>query len=478
MPHDETRDCTRYCEVALPVPLRSTFTYALPAAHNGTPIAGHRVLVPFRNRSMIGVAVSESAPREDAAFPRENAKQITAVMDALPALPPKLLDLGCWIGRYYLAPVGEVFRAMLPPEIELRRERAYVLTHAGRAYLRELAAGLPNGEENTGAESAELALLSRIEADAKPLSAVRLRRSPGAPATAEALVRRGLLALHDGLRHRKSRAQKIVAWNPANAEPARDSKEEVIREILTATRGPLPLSVLIERSGASRAVVERLEKSGRLLAWEEPLTLGEDPWDSGFIPPANILNAEQNRALAEIWRWTLAGEFTAGLLHGVTGSGKTEVYLGAIEAARSRGRTALLLVPEIALTLWLGRLVRARFGESVAVLHSALPDAERAREWWRVRRGEAQIVVGTRSAVFAPLENLGLIIVDEEQESSYKQEETPRYHGRDTAVYRARIERAVVLLGSATPSLETAHNARSEKYRLLELTERVAHRPL
>ena len=155
------------------------------------------------------------------------------------------------------------------------------------------------------------------------------------------------------------------------------------------------------------------------------------------------LNAEQKEALDEIWRWLVAGKFAAGFLHGVTGSGKTEVYLGAIEAALARGKTAIVLVPEIALTLWVGRLVRARFGEGVAVLHSGLPDVERAREWWRVRRGEARVVVGTRSAVFAPLENLGLIIVDEEQESSYKQEETPRYNGRDTAVYRARLEGAV-----------------------------------
>ena len=152
------------------------------------------------------------------------------------------------------------------------------------------------------------------------------------------------------------------------------------------------------------------------------------------------MNAEQKEALGDIWNWLVDEKFTAALLHGVTGSGKTEVYLGAIEAALSRGKTAIVLVPEIALTLWVGRLVRARFGATVAILHSALPDIERAREWWRVRRGEARVVVGTRSAVFAPLENLGLIIVDEEQEWSYKQEETPRYNGRDTAVYRARMK--------------------------------------
>jgi len=221
-----------------------------------------------------------------------------------------------------------------------------------------------------------------------------------------------------------------------------------------------------------------LEKQGRVLTWEEPLTVEEDSCDTDFASPTNILNAEQKLALAEIWRWLVAGKFAAGLLHGVTGSGKTEVYLGAIEAAISRGKTAIVLVPEIALTLWVGRLVRARFGETVAVLHSGLPDLERAREWWRVRYGQASIVVGTRSAIFAPLENLGLIIVDEEQETSYKQEETPRYNGRDVAVYRARLEGAVALLGSATPSLETYHNARAGKYQLLELTSRVENRPL
>ncbi len=169
------------------------------------------------------------------------------------------------------------------------------------------------------------------------------------------------------------------------------------------------------------------------------------------------------------------------LLHGVTGSGKTEVYLRSVQDTLARGKTALVLVPEIALTLWIGRQCRAWFGarfEGVAVLHSALSDVERAREWWRVRNGEARVVVGTRSAVFAPLENVGLIIVDEEQENSYKQEETPRYHGRDVAIVRAKLENALALLGSATPSLETYHNAVNGKYELLTMATRVENRSM
>ncbi len=455
----------RYCEVALPVPLRSTFTYAVPASLDGEPLVGRRVVVPFGRRAMIGVGLSESDRPPD--IPR--VKEIAQVMDSVPALPPKLLELGHWISRYYLAPVGEAFRAMLPPEIELRHDREYSLTDAGSAYLRELAAT----DELTDQEQSELALLQHVDN-----SGVSKRRKRIDEAAAEALVRRGYLSARDVLRQRKTRMQKIVSWNRNSDEQSVGQPEKRVREVLADAGAPLPLELLIKKAAVTPLVIKRLETAGMLVTWEEPITPGEDPWDTDFVPPANVLNAEQKEALGEIWRWLVAGKFSAGLLHGVTGSGKTEVYLGAIEAALSRGKTAIVLVPEIALTLWVGRLVRARFGEGVAVLHSGLPDIERAREWWRVRRGEAKVVVGTRSAVFAPLENLGLIIVDEEQEASYKQEETPRYNGRDTAVYRARLEGAAVLLGSATPSLETYHNARAGKYHLLKLTSRVENRPL
>src|SRR5204862_5760086 len=213
----------------------------------------------------------------------------------------------------------------------------------------------------------------------------------------------------------------------------------------------------------------------------EPIDPTEDPFDAGYSPPPHELNAEQESVLKAIRARFELGEFGVQLLHGVTGSGKTEVYLRAVQETLARGKTALLLVPEIALTLWIGRHCRSWFGarfEGVAVLHSALSDVERAREWWRVRNGEARVVVGTRSAIFAPLENVGLIIVDEEQESSYKQEETPRYHGRDVAIVRAKMENAVALLGSATPSMESFHHARSGKYELQTLASRVANRAM
>jgi primosomal protein N' (replication factor Y) len=463
----------RYCEVALPVPLRSTFTYLVPAALNGEELIGRRVVVPFRNRAMVGVCVAtanQAPERAQAARIREVAE----ILDPLPALPEKLIDLGNWVSRYYFAPIGETFRAILPPEIELREDHEYWLTDAGRSYLQELTAGT----EITPEEAGELKLLLHFDVTEESAVPLPKRARKSSEVAAEKLVRRGCLGARAVLHKRHARTQKIVAWNPANSDALETGAEETIREALTETRGPLPLSLLTLKAGVSRALVERLIKTGRLLTWEESLTPEEDTWQTDFTPPANVLNAEQKRALEDIWRWLVAGRFKAALLHGVTGSGKTEVYLGAIEAAISRGKTAIMLVPEIALTLWVGRLVRARFGEGVAILHSGLPDTERTREWWRVRRGEAQVVVGTRSAIFAPLENLGLIIVDEEQEYSYKQEEAPRYNGRDSAVYRAQLEGAVALLGSATPSLESFHNALAGKYHLLELTSRVENRPL
>src|SRR5215469_13991817 len=457
----------RFCEVALPVPLRTTFTYAIPEHLADAEIVGSRVVVPFRNRAIVGVAVKLVSEPSDG----KKIKEIVELVDAIPALTAELLALGEWISRYYVAPIGETLRSMLPPLAELREHREYALTELGHEFY---ATAKKHGAANA-AEAADLETLDLLEFANGAVSFAKLKRIAGGDAAVERLVRRGIVAATERMARKNERVQKIVAWNEASA--ATDAKEEKAREILTAVRGPLPVSMLL-KEGISHALLKRLEKNGKVTLWDEPFTADEDPWESNFVPPANVLNADQQSAVASVREWLAARKFIAGLLHGVTGSGKTEVYLGAMEAALSQGRTAIVLVPEIALTLWLSRLVRARFGATVAVLHSGLTDKERAHEWWRVRRGESRVVVGTRSAVFAPLENLGLIIIDEEQETSYKQEETPRYNGRDAAVVRASLVNAVALLGSATPSLESFHNAQTGKYKLLELATRVADRPL
>src|SRR5205085_1204225 len=190
------------------------------------------------------------------------------------------------------------------------------------------------------------------------------------------------------------------------------------------------------------------------------------------------LNPPQQAAFDQIRDAIVAREFRTFLLHGVTGSGKTEVYLSAIEEVVKQGRSALLLVPEIALTPQMAGQFFSRFGDRVAILHSAFTDVERSDQWRRIRSGAASVVVGTRSGVFAPVRNLGLIVVDEEHDGSYKQEETPRYNGRDVAVVRAHSAGACVILGSATPSLESRYNAERGKYTLLELPGRIEERPM
>jgi primosomal protein N' (replication factor Y) (superfamily II helicase) len=304
-------------------------------------------------------------------------------------------------------------------------------------------------------------------------------------AALQKLQRLGLIEIRERLQDKKRKTQRVVAWKAAPPEGESQNplneKDEKIRTLLEIERGPLPLLQLLKLAHVSRSVIERMLRDGLLESWEESIDPAEDAFDRGYAPPAHELNVEQEAALKGIRARFELGEFGVQLLHGVTGSGKTEVYLRAVQDTLARGKTAIVLVPEIALTLWVGRQCRSWFGaqfEGVAVLHSALSDVERAREWWRLRNGEARVVVGTRSAIFAPLQNVGLIIVDEEQESSYKQEETPRYHGRDVAIVRAKMENALALLGSATPSMESFHHARDGKYELLTLASRVADRAL
>jgi primosomal protein N' (replication factor Y) (superfamily II helicase) len=413
-------------------------------------------------------------------------RDVTKVLTLVPALTPRLLELGQWIASYYLAPVGEVFRAMLPPVTELATRRRIVLTPAGST----LATSLRDSATLTDLPPAEAGFLIKLLEKRGQMHFTSPAKLDLPFEVLQKLQRRGYLQIQESLEGRKRRTQTVISWKgrevSAEVQSASEptplpEKEERIRALLETRRGPLPLPQLLSLAKVSRAMIARMLRNGLLTSWEETIDPAEDPFDTGYSPPAHTLNESQERVFGSIRARLELGEFGAQLLHGVTGSGKTEVYLRAVQDTLARGKTAIILVPEIALTLWIGRQCRAWFGaqfEGVAVLHSALRDVERAREWWRVRNGEARVVVGTRSAVFAPLENLGLIIVDEEQEGSFKQEETPRYHGRDVAVVRAKMENAVAVLGSATPSLETYHNATGGKYELLTMAARVADRSL
>jgi primosomal protein N' (replication factor Y) len=276
-----------YCEVALPVPLRSLFTYEIPERLAGTVCEGSRVIVPFRNRAMTGVVVEASVRRPDPARV-ENVREIVEVLDPIPALPPKLVELGRWVGGYYVAPPGEVFRAMLPPQIDLRHEREFLMTDAGRARRAELDAAGNRSES----EVAELALLSLMEIEGRAVRADRLRKLPGGEPAAERLQRRKQLEAREVAVRRHARVQKVVAWDAAASEesPIADrsvplpEKEARVFHVLAEERGPLPLPYLAKLARVSRPLVERMIRQEKLKCWEEPIAIEEDLFDADYTP--------------------------------------------------------------------------------------------------------------------------------------------------------------------------------------------------
>ena len=300
---------------------------------------------------------------------------------------------------------------------------------------------------------------------------------PGATLAA-ALPPRGLTARVD---HFKT--VRVAALTPAGLQPPDDmrlgAKQREALAILAGSPDGLPLPQLAER-GMTGATLTRLKALGLVSIREE--RRDRDPFPHAVSTPVPVadrpLTAEQQRALEHLVPLADARAFHVSLVHGVTGSGKTEVYLRLAEAVRKRGRGVLVLVPEIALTPQVAALFRARFGAAVAIQHSGLSDGERHDQWHRIRRGDVDVVIGTRSAVFAPLANPGLIIVDEEHDTSYKQDETPRYHGRDVAIMRGKFSGALVVLGSATPTIESYANALRARYSLVTMDRRVLDRPL
>ncbi|MGA3333703.1 MAG: primosomal protein N' [Terracidiphilus sp.] len=470
---------TAYCEVALPVPLDRTFTYGVREGQS--PQRGARVIAPFRNEKLIGVvtALEAKAPAE------VEVRYIEAVLDEEPLLSEHLLELAEWTAQYYLAPLGEVLRAMLPLAAEVRRTVYYRLTDLGR----DVMAGSIDGDQGKGIarirsrrqqklsneeQDMEHRVLQRL-ASGEPVKVSTLRTATAAslPLLA-AMVRKKWIDRETVAVERDARRmERFAVVVPEGRLPALTQKQQAILAELAAYGGELPLAELRRRELPS-STLQTLVRRGLVRIEERP-----EAFRLGGLPPANgpfSLNAAQTGALATLA--TALGAFHPFLLYGVTGSGKTAVYLAAMQKALDRGLASILLVPEIGLTPQTVGLLDQAFGQKVALLHSALTPEERSEQWRRIRRGEAPIVVGTRSAIFAPAPNLGLILVDEEHDQSYKQEETPRYNARDVAVMRAKLAGAVVVMGSATPSLESWQNAAKGKYTRIELRDRVMNRPL
>jgi primosomal protein N' (replication factor Y) (superfamily II helicase) len=402
----------RYADVAIPVPLGMSFGYRVPARFTEPIVPGSRVLCPFGSRKVLGVVlgVSDEPPAIDATKIRE----LVAVLDAEPVLPEELLGFIKQLAGYYFAPIGEVFRLALPA---VERDRVTKLEQQGMLLPGE---AMSRSRQVTGGR-----VLTFAQAT-------------------DALEEPGSL---------RGQAQAVLS--------------------LLRGAGEMAVPQIVERYGNARAALKKLETAG-LVRIEKRRVAKASPFDvepERDAPPE--LNDAQREAVTRITA-ALADEVAnkAFLLFGVTGSGKTEVYMHAIAEVLERGRGALVLVPEIALTPQLVGRFRARFGHAIAVLHSGLAEGERHAMWQRLRDGELRVAVGARSALFAPVPELGLIVVDEEHDGSFKQEEGVRYHARDMALLRGHRVGAAVVLGSATPSLESVALSKRGKLEAVYLPER------
>lgn len=496
-----------FCDVALAVPLDMVFTYAVPPGTE--PVVGGRVLVPFRQQRMSGIVVElHDRPPQ---VKTQQIKKVIETLDLTPVLDEQLLKLGKWIADYYLAPAGEVFRTMLPLSAEFKRSVEYRITDEGRMALH--LAGMSGSPAQSKRTPEQQLVEFRVLDYLAERESVREERLRGATRVAKALlsgmVRKKWIAREDVSAARDAaRLVKVAVLlaaetgvtginesdDGAPGVPARQDGPEarhhtnsakklnqnqrtLIETLAAASGGRVPVEALRSLE-VPRTTLGTLVRRGLIELVDEPQDFTASKLKPRQSPFEFEFSAAQKEALGKIGQSVASRKFAGLLLHGITGSGKTAVYLACMRQVLDQGRSSILLVPEIGLTPAVAADLHQVFGDEVAILHSGLSNAERAEQWHRIRRGEARVVAGTRSAVFAPVTDLALIIVDEEQDSSYKQEETPRYHARDVAVMRAKMAGAVVVLGSATPSLESYYNAKKNKYTLVELPDRVERRPL
>lgn len=468
-------ESTGLVEVALPLKVQHTFTYEVPPAMRGSAVAGVRALVPLGDRRITGYIVGMATSAPDAPL-----KPIDDLLDPEPLLDGHMLELTRWAADYYLTSWGLVIRTSLPPGIDRSTGRIVELIGSPALLVQESA--------RLGPEQRQI--FAALQARRRILLSSLKRRWPGREVDrlVRELVNRQLARLEYG--------ERLPAVRAAHRSTIRlVSDRATVEEKLEALRGRAPRqATLLEhllRSDATVTAVEATAMAGaaavrgliakgliRRVEEEVERSPWDDPLDRAAAIPPLTLTPAQRVAVDGLLEGMASRAFFPALLFGTTGSGKTEVYLRVIEEVVRQGGQALVLVPEIALTPLAADRFRSRFADRVALLHSGLSPGERLDQWRRVKSGKADIVVGARSAIFAPLSRLGLIVVDEEHDSSYKQDDEPRYHARDLALVRGRMLGIPVLLGSATPAHESFHRAMEGIYRLFTLPERVEARPL
>ena len=457
---------SEYAEVAIPVAFHGTLTYGIPQNLKDGVRLGARVEVPLGSKLTTGfvVALLDRAP-----VAAGKIKAIRSVLDEdEPALIPEIIELCRWAAEYYIAPLGEMLRVALPANMASRGRRQAELIATQTLIDDARAAGR--------VLDADLALIAELAKRPLPVTTIfqelKISRS-----TIERLRDAGIITVHDRFRDAEGvRYDRFVILETAG--DALTAKQQAAVDLLQARGGELSVRAL-EHAGVSAAILSALAKKSIVRIERRPRRHTLDAFLAGLegVSLGEIRYSSEQRAAITAIKAGL-GTFAPFLLEGVTGSGKTEVYIEVMRETVKRGEQAVLLVPEIALTPVFASRLKERFGERIAILHSNLSASERFDQWWRARRGEVDVAIGPRSALFTPFQRLGLIVVDEEGDGAYKQEETPRYNARDMAVVRAQLRRIPVVLGSATPSLESRENAARGKYTLLRMASRVEERPL
>lgn len=454
-----------YIDIYLPVPSWHPFTYSATSAELPKQPVGCRVIVPLRGRHVVGFIAGKGSPGSGTEI-----RPIEHVVDERPWLDESLWKIGLWISKYYFCPPGIALSSLLPGPVRSKIVRYILRT-----------------EEKTSQSEVDLpvtakAILAMLKTD-HPVSERAFLRT-----MSKQDVDQGISWLVDNelveVSHKSAKkAGRLVEFAVLNSDTvpidSLTSAGKRVIQVLRERGGILPVAKLIEYAKTSRSPVRTLEQNGLITIRREYAFLPSAPSLTLNQPGLRPELTEYQRSACQAIETAIEREIhTSFLLFGVTGSGKTEVYLRSVESVIHHGKGVICLVPEIALTAQMVALFRGRFHDDVVVIHSALGDAERADAWRTIRSKSTPVVIGPRSAVFAPVQQLGLIVVDEEHEASYKQSHSPRYHARDVALMRAALSSCPAILGSATPSLESFEKAYSGKYSLLTMDERIDARPL
>ncbi len=463
----EYPDAHNYVEVAAALPVHGTYTYSVPDHLRTSALSGKRALVPFGSRKITAYILGP-----DGRTPEIQVKPILDILDETPLFPHNMIPFFKWMSQYYKYPIGEVIKTALPGGLNLYEYKIIKMTIQGQYALEQ--------QLTSPEETKILQTLFRLGKPAGINQLARLTKQTISPVMIQAMEDHGWIKSGKTLRGGTTRHRMTKYVSPADSHPLGKeiSLGPVKKKLLEWVEGihEISMEALKEKFPSADRHVKDLEKKGLLSImlrkeYRDPLgaPIAKD------CPPE--LNREQKDVVSKVLEKT-TGRFSAFLLTGVTGSGKTEVYLRLAAEIISMKRSVLVLVPEIALISQMVRRFRARFGDDLAVLHSGLSDGERFDQWDQIASGQVHIAIGARSAVFAPFQNPGLIIVDEEHDTSYKQETRFRYNARDLAVVRAMQSECIVILGSATPSVQSYYNVKAEKFQELVLKHRIEKRPL